>query len=324
MRKFEKSVLAVAGATFAIACADPMVPDRAAVQGDISRLVTTSTQSWPFSGIAGGAVELCKVSNVPGTFDFTYTVNGGQPQAVSVTAGAPCVEIFRSTKDNLPTPDVVVITENALPAGWATTIDTDRILLANATYPTPRLDDLEEPAQRRVTLYINADMARRTTFTNTFTETPPVTPTCDFITFGRLVTEVGSLKVVISGNAGGFNNNGTIKGEFHVEVNDVDNHVANIATYGPITSGPLSGASFPNARMVTGTAKNGVAVELRLWDGGEPGKQTDWVYVKLGPAGTEPLGAAGKTIDQGNMQYHPHCRGPVPSSTSSTTGKKKP
>ena len=34
-----------------------------------------------------------------------------------------------------------------------------------------------------------------------------------------------------------------------------------------------------NSRIVTGTAKNGVAVELRLWDGGEPGKGTDRVCV---------------------------------------------
>jgi hypothetical protein len=129
---------------------------------------------------------------------------------------------------------------------------------------------------------------------------------CDFITFGRLVTESGGQKVVISGNAGGNKPGGGILGEFHVEVNGVDNHVADIDTYGPITSGALSGPSFPNARVVTGTAKNGVKVELRLWDGGEPGKNTDKVWVRLD--GTVVLPTA--FIDQGNMQYHPECRGP--------------
>lgn len=51
-----------------------------------------------------------------------------------------------------------------------------------------------------------------------------------------------------------------------------------------------------------------VAVELRVWDGGEPGKGTDIVYVKLG--NTVLLNANGQYIDQGNMQYHANCRGP--------------
>jgi hypothetical protein len=134
-------------------------------------------------------------------------------------------------------------------------------------------------------------------------EPPPV---CDFITFGRLVTEVNGQKVVISGNAGGNQPGGGTLAEFHVEANGVDNHVANVDSYGPITSGALSGLT--NSRITTGTAKNGVAVELRLWDGGEPGKGTDKVYVKLN--GVELLGPNGQYIDQGNMQYHSNCRGP--------------
>jgi hypothetical protein len=129
---------------------------------------------------------------------------------------------------------------------------------------------------------------------------------CDFITFGRLVVEVNGQKVVISGNAGGNKPGGGILGEFHIEANGVDNHVADIDSYGPIAAGPLS--ALTNSRIVTGTAKNGVEVELRLWDGGEPGKGTDRVYVALN--GTPLLGAAGQLIDQGNMQYHATCRGP--------------
>jgi len=143
------------------------------------------------------------------------------------------------------------------------------------------------------------------TFTNTVPP-PPEPEVCDFITFGRLVLEVGNEKVVISGNAGGLNIDASIKNEFHIDANDVDNHVADAFSYGPITSGPLFGLT--NSRIVTGTAKNGVAVELRLYDGGEPGKGTDIVYVKLD--GVELLGPNGQFIVMGNMQYHSNCRGP--------------
>ena len=141
-----------------------------------------------------------------------------------------------------------------------------------------------------------------------------ITPTpCDFVTFGRLVTEVGGMKVVISGNAGGNAPGGGILGEFRIDINGVDYHVSDIATYGAIVGGPLN--SRTNSRVITGVARNGTAVELRLWDGGEPGKDTDRVYVKLGTGAGEsfPLGSTidGRTIDQGNMQYHPTCRGPT-------------
>ena len=102
----------------------------------------------------------------------------------------------------------------------------------------------------------------------------------------------------------------SIKGEFHIEVNGVDHHVHDISTYSPITSGALLSSTFTNSRRVTGTDIHGHAVDLRLWDNGEPGKSTDrfWFNVNgtiLGNAVT------GNLIDQGNMQYHPNCRGPA-------------
>ena len=100
-----------------------------------------------------------------------------------------------------------------------------------------------------------------------------------------MVVEVGGEKVVISGNAGGNQPGGGILAEFHVEANGVDNHVADVDSYGPIASGPLSGAAFPNSRVTKGT---------------------DYVWVKLGS--TVLLGPV--AIDQGNMQYHNNCRGP--------------
>ena len=132
------------------------------------------------------------------------------------------------------------------------------------------------------TYLINSFHGHVITYLNTEDAPPPPPPAvCDFITFGRLVVNLNGQKVVISGNAGGNQPGGGILSEFHIEANGVDNHVAQVDTYGPITAG---GALFglTNSRITTGTAKNGVAVELRLWDGGEPGKGTDKVYVKLG------------------------------------------
>jgi hypothetical protein len=152
------------------------------------------------------------------------------------------------------------------------------------------------------TFEVNSFHGATITFEN-FVAPPPPAP-CDFITFGRLVTSLGDDKVVISGNAGGNKPGGGILGEFHVEINGVDHHVTDIDSYGPIASGALS--NLTNSRVVTGTAKDGVAVELRLWDGGEPGKDTDVVWVRLNGVVTLTT----RTIDQGNMQYHAVCRGP--------------
>ena len=153
-------------------------------------------------------------------------------------------------------------------------------------------------------LIVNSYHGETITFVN-HVEPPPPEQVCDFITFGRLVTEVNGEKVVISGNAGGNKPGGGILGEFHIVANGVDNHVPDIDSYTP--AGAL--LNLTNARIVKGIAKNGVAVELRLWDGGEPGKGTDRVWVKLG--NTVLIGGPlGQLIDQGNMQFHDVCRGP--------------
>jgi hypothetical protein len=151
---------------------------------------------------------------------------------------------------------------------------------------------------------VNSFHGATITFTNHVELPPPAV--CDFVTFGRLIVDVNGQKVVISGNAGGNAPGGGFLNEFHVEANGVDNHVATIASYGAISSGALS--LLTNSRIATGTAKNGNSVELRVWDGGEPGKGTDKVYVKIN--GLELFGADGVYIDQGNIQYHSNCRGP--------------
>ena len=253
-----------------------------------------------------GKIKVCKSSssNVSGTFSASRTPIGvgstGTVLATATVAPGDCVVIAEDNGDSGIASDVT-ITETS--AGFVS-VSASRIdqLVAGGT------QIVSQAFADGGTLRVNRYHGFTVVYVNTVEAPPPPPAACDFITFGRLVTYVGNDKVVISGNAGGNKPGGGIMGEFHIDANGVDNHVANIDSYGPITSGPLSGSSYPNARMVTGTAKNGVEVELRLWDGGEPGKGTDVVYVTLD--GVVTLNAAGQTIDQGNLQYHPVCRGP--------------
>jgi hypothetical protein len=302
-------------AILAMACADATSPVARTLVLNSASPQITNTIGYPFVGIADGDVVVCNSANVPGTMSFSVSVNGGPPSTVNVavnaqTGSTACTTVFTSQVLNAFAPERVVVSELSPPANWAlASINTIRYLdpvlynngPAPGLYTAPRLDDLESLASGSADLRINHDMAKRVTFTNTFT--PDL---CDFITFGRLVRETAGGKVVISGNAGGNNADGSIKNEFHVEANGVDHHVADAISYGPIALGPLS--ALANSRIVTGTAKNGVAVELRVWDGGEPGKNDDRVYVKLN--GVELLGANGQFVDQGNMQHHLNCRGP--------------
>ncbi|MBC7563583.1 MAG: hypothetical protein H7305_11800 [Gemmatimonadaceae bacterium] len=132
---------------------------------------------------------------------------------------------------------------------------------------------------------------------------------CDFMTFGRTqIAAVNGDDVVISGNAGGNSPQGGILGNFLVKVGNAQYNLQNISAYGPITSGVFSGIFYPNARRIVGTTKEGVKVEIRIYDGGEPGRVDDAVYVLIGAS--TPLGANGTDLDRGNIQYHANCRGP--------------
>ena len=134
----------------------------------------------------------------------------------------------------------------------------------------------------------------------------PIVRVCDFMTFGRTQIDAPLGKVVISGNAGGFKADGTILGTFNISVDGTSYLVQDIMTYGPITSGVFFGLS--NARVITGTSRSGKPVELRIYDGGEPGRVADQVYLKVD--GVEVLGASGVSLNRGNIQYHRNCRGP--------------
>ena len=287
------TMLVSAGIVGLTACAgESTAPTSALAPGGARLSLGITTDATP----TVGQVKVCKSSdsNVSGTFAVSRTAVGtssGTVQAATTLAPGECAVV---AEDLSPANNGSNVTVSESNAGPGTTV------VAILTGPTT------VPFTNGGTVFINSFHGYTITFTN-IVDTPPAA-TCDFITFGRLVTSVGNQKVVISGNAGGNAPGGGILGEFHIEANGVDNHVADIATYGPITSGPLSGSAYPNARMVTGTAKNGVKVELRLWDGGEPGKNTDVAYVTLN--GVTLLASAGQTIDQGNMQYHANCRGP--------------
>ncbi len=133
-------------------------------------------------------------------------------------------------------------------------------------------------------------------------------PLCDFITFGRLVTQVGGDKIVISGNAGGNAPGGGILGTIEISVGGVQYHVPTVETYALPTSGVLFGDPF--ARVITGHSGTHL-IELRLRDNpnpgqGEPTDEGDKVWLKIDNTVVVPL----QTPDQGNIQLHLHCRGP--------------
>jgi hypothetical protein len=268
--------------------------------GAASRVETSATQV----GQAGddvaneGEAEVCKFGT---DGSFSVSIDGGQASIFTIAGGTCKVVAIDHSTDN--TARNVTVSEVGSPTYTLQSV-AEQII---GFIPGTQTDILgpETQVSDGVTIPVNQFHGGILIYHNQPVVAPP--PICDFITFGRLVTSVNGQKVVISGNIGGNQPGGGILSEFHVEVNGVDNHVANVATYGPIASGPLAGLT--NSRTSTGIAKNGVAVEVRMWDGGEPGAGTDIVYVKLD--GVEILGPTGQFIDQGNMQYHSNCRGPA-------------
>jgi hypothetical protein len=246
-----------------------------------------------------GEVEVCKIGT---DGSFLVALAGGGTSTVSITAGTCKVVALAAATDG--TAQDVTVTEVANATQYTLQSVLETVI---GFIPNTQIDQYvvgpDAPVCDGVTISVNAFHGGRLVYTNRPVAPPGV---CDFITFGRLVTSLNGNKVVVSGNIGGNQPGGGVLSEFHVEANGVDNHVANVATYGPISSGPLS--LLTNSRISTGIAKNGVAVEVRMWDGGEPGKGTDIVYVKLD--GVEILGPNGQYLDQGNMQYHSNCRGP--------------
>ena len=297
--------IAVAGLVGIGACAEGSSNPTALAPASESRLAPTARSLFlgevtTDNSVVLGEIKVCKQGNVDGAYVVVRTQyvrdDVDPPSEPSGTVQSPTTVV---------TGQCVVVAVDGGPDGIASSVTVDE---TSPGFVSVSAVDERGPLagyQQGDAILINQFHGTVITYVNNVEPPPP--PVCDFITFGRLVTEVNGKKVVISGNAGGNQPGGGTLAEFHVEANGVDNHVAQVDTYGPITSpGALFG--LPNSRITTGTAKTGVAVELRLWDGGEPGKGTDKVYVKLD--GVELFGADGKYIDQGNMQYHSNCRGP--------------
>jgi hypothetical protein len=203
----------------------------------------------------------------------------------------------------------VTVVETGIPAG----IDFDHVVvyqLNSGTVSSSSSTTNSASGRLGGTVAQPATLGANIVFYNVTEPPPPPPPAiCDFITFGRLVWENAGQKVVISGNAGGNSPHGGFLNEFHIEVNGVDHHVADITSYGPIAAAPLASSAFTNSRHAAGLDKHGHAVELRVWDGGEPGWKFDRFWFNVN--GTIVGNATnGNLISQGNMQYHANCRGP--------------
>jgi hypothetical protein len=130
-------------------------------------------------GIQWGDVQVCKAGGGTGSpatqFSFSVAVNGGTPSNVNLDlpagGGTVCTVVHTSLVDN-EFVETVVVTEATPPTDWAlTAINTKQLLFTGLTYDAPRLNDSENLGTATASLFINNDMARQVTFTNTFT--PP-------------------------------------------------------------------------------------------------------------------------------------------------------
>ena len=191
-KQYGRWVTALAVMALAGACADPTSPTRTLVPDGSSQAVSQEVYLFPINGgpgfpagITQGRVTLCKIANAGGTFSFTVTTNGtgtlvANPSiTIPAGGGQVCQNVYTSNQPRHRV-DQVVITEGADPtADWdLTAINTVRYLAQGpflaGTYPPATFTDAEVFAQRKSTVYINIDMARKVTFTNNFT-TPPMT-----------------------------------------------------------------------------------------------------------------------------------------------------
>lgn len=196
MKTFARgTTMALAIAAFAMACADSATgPQRSLLPDGAAKAITQNLidfaggGSYP-TGLADGVVRLCKTANEGGTFNFTVTSAGGgtivaAPQIViGAGGGTECLTVYTSDLTGNETPDEVEITEGALPsADWAlTNIDVVQHLglgIFNSGGYTGFLGDTESEAGMVANVFVNGDMARTVTFTNTFT--PPEVDICTF------------------------------------------------------------------------------------------------------------------------------------------------
>lgn len=176
-------VLAIAAAAFAGACADPAGPSvRNLELAGPSAALNPIPISPPFPG-GPGWVQLCKVSNVAGTFNFDFAVNGAvdgtNDVAITVAAGQVNTRVCH------PTPifnsslgagsvDIVNIVEANPGADWTVTVDVDQYFVPGTNYHASSLLDEWNVAPRTAKIFINDDLQKTVIFNNTFSAPPPV------------------------------------------------------------------------------------------------------------------------------------------------------
>ena len=117
-----KFPLALAVAAFALACSDSTGPVARTLVPNTSSLAVTATIGYPFVGILDGQVQLCKTSNVLGTYTFTASGGGASPITplvtnpsitIDVAGETECTVIYRSSSSQASGAETIVITENA-------------------------------------------------------------------------------------------------------------------------------------------------------------------------------------------------------------------
>jgi hypothetical protein len=179
----KKLPLALALSAFALACSDSTGPVTRTLDATTAPLAITASTTWPFP-ILDGQVQLCKTSNVTGTFTFTASGGGASPITplvtnpsitIDVAGETECIIIYRSSTSQASGAETITVTENAN-AVPLTNIDIVQYLnpavcdgpfVCGNLGDAPYRNDAFSVAGRQATLKINNDMARRVTFTNT-------------------------------------------------------------------------------------------------------------------------------------------------------------
>jgi hypothetical protein len=115
-----------------------------------------------------GQAVLCKETSPNGStqsFTFNVSVNGTPLANPVVLTDGQCATLATSNNTILDGFDRIDITEVAPPAGWSVS----DILIERFRNRTPPTTDAFDVAARTATVFIDVDLGRRVTYTNTFT-----------------------------------------------------------------------------------------------------------------------------------------------------------
>src|SRR5688500_15637186 len=123
------------------ACADPTMPTRTLPLGSpVDILIPHEGYPFPSTPTADGLVQLCKVSNVAGTFSFNVTTPSGvSPVSITVAAGevntlkCHTAPVYNSNAAG-NVAETVTIVETNPGAGFSVDIDIDQYYLSTVDY----------------------------------------------------------------------------------------------------------------------------------------------------------------------------------------------